>query len=423
MAYLYGFFNDTVYRMSTKKNVEQKVIEPFKSGTYIREDVSTRSITNCVKINTMDFYKEEANEMLYSKLIEFVKKSKVKGIDTLFYSLTIGLDYQITDNTGAVIDGGVRYIQTDAEEVNILLDPDPMTNALPYRKAEYLKKKFAISRINGSRYGVMDSMPKGIVFGINAIVVYANLTDAGSEYYIRNLGPSAQDTTFCYGSGTINSIKNHSIVLLDTSRLGIEIPRERLTYVPDTIYVSVEALLNQFCSVSDDSELWEVVENNGGQESNAPSEFDFPTGPNGSVFDPVVNRPPCHGNYPVPPMRPPHGNGWNPAPPCHPPVAPPPMKPLEPSKPIRPILPNDKWDPEDTIVPKPDLNQDHGDFNELEWCFCLPTDPSVKFLVVADDISDSDFDATSMVKISDVLPYVTDIKVGDHVKQMDALYY
>ena len=198
MSNLYGFFGDAVYRMSTKTNVSPKVIDVFSSTTYIKENTADRSITNCVRINTMDFFKDETNETLYAKLLDFLKKSKVTGINTLYYSLKIGLDYQICDMNGSVIDGGIRYIQTDADEVNVLLDPDPITYALPYRRAEYVNKKFAISRITGSTYGVMDAIPKGVTFKINAVLIYANLTDTGSQYYIQNLGPSAQDTTFAY---------------------------------------------------------------------------------------------------------------------------------------------------------------------------------------------------------------------------------
>lgn len=426
MAHLYGFFNNKVYRMSTKKNVAPKVVEPFQSTTYLREDSVNRSITNVIKVNSMDYFAEESNDALYNKLIGFIKASKISGIETLFYQFKIGLDYQICDHNGTIIDAGVRYIQTDADEVAVLLDPDPMTNALPYRKAEYVNEKFAISKFSPVSYGVMDRRPKGVTFRINTITILANLTDMGSEYYIQNLGPSAQDTTFCYGSGTINSITNHSIVLFDTASMGITIPAHKLNYVPETIYVSVEALLNQFCAVFDDTEIWEIIETYGGEMSQAPSDFDIPDFPE-SPFDPVVDRKPCPGNYPMPPHmphrpghKPPHKPG-HPGRPCPPP---PPPRPLEPSKPPKPIIPGENWDPEGSIVPKPDYNQDHGDLNEGEWCLASEYDPEhEKFIVVSDDMSESEFDATTMVRLEDVLPFITDVQVGDYVKKSDVLYW
>lgn len=415
MSNLYGFFGDSVYRMSRKANTETKVVDVFKSSTYIKENTADRSITTCVKLNTMDFYKEESNEQLYANLINFITKSKLTGINTLYYSLKIALNYQITDHVGAILDGGIRYIQVDADEVNILLNPDPLTNSLPYRKAEYLRKKFAISRINGARYGVMDMQPKFVDFKINGINIYANFTDIGSAYYIQNLGPSAQDTTFAYGSGTVNSIVAHSVVLFDTAMYGIDIPGQRLAYMPNTIFVDVETLLNNFCYVADDTEIWRIIEMNGGTgSSNAPSIFDNNCG-NNSPFDPVVNRKPCPGNRPMPPVNP------HPHRPPHPDPGPGPIIPCPPS--IKPIVPGEGFDPEGSITPKPDYNQDHGDIN-CEWCMATPyDDPAIKFLVVDDSVDDSQFDATTMVKFSDVLPYVSDIKVGDYVKQSLVMYY
>lgn len=429
MSNLYGFFGDAVYRMSTKTNVSPKVIDVFSSTTYIKENTADRSITNCVRINTMDFFKDETNETLYAKLLDFLKKSKVTGINTLYYSLKIGLDYQICDMNGSVIDGGIRYIQTDADEVNVLLDPDPITYALPYRRAEYVNKKFAISRITGSTYGVMDAIPKGVTFKINAVLIYANLTDTGSQYYIQNLGPSAQDTTFAYGSGTINSINFHSVVLFDSTRFGITFPVQRLNYMPNTIYVDVEALLNQFCYISDDSALWEIVEANGGMESDAPSEFfDNSMCPGGSPFEPVVDRKPCHGNYPMPPCKPrppkppkPPVNGGGSL--CPPPSILPPSSGGSGNGPT-PIVPGGGWNPDDTIVPEPDYNQDHGDVNIEEWCIAPDyIADNLKFTVVADDIDDSEFDATCMVKISEVSPYISDVQIGDKVRKMTVMYY
>jgi len=416
MYNLYGFFGENIYRMSRKTNVETKVVEPFKSSTYVRENTVDRSITTCVKLNTMDLYKEEPNEAIYEKLLDFIKKSKLTGINTLYYSLKIALNYQITDPNGGIIDGGIRYVQVDADEVNLLLDPDPLTNTLSYRRAEYLRKKFAISRICGAKYGVMDTTPKYVDFTINGITIYANFTDMGSAYYIQNLGPSAQDTTFAYGSGTVNSIIAHSVVLFDTADFGITIPSQRLACVPNTIYVDVETILNNFCYVADDTEIWRIIEMNGGATSNAPSDFNVPAG-GLSPFDPVINRPPCPGNRPMPPVHPGHRPGVKP--PCHPncPI------PIIPKPPVAPIVPSPGVDTEGTIVPDPDYNQDHGDMNE-EWCHAaVYDDPSIKFLVVADETADTEFDATSMVKISDVLPYVTDVKIGDYVKKNLVMYY
>ena len=466
MSNLYGFFGDKVYRMSTKTKVVPKVIDVFNSSTYVKEDTANRSITSCIKINTMDFYKEESNDALYAKLVEFLRRNCVTGINTLYFSFKIALDYQITDLNGVILDAGIRYIETDAEEVNILLNPDPITHALPYRKAEYVKKKFAITRISGNGYGVMDAPPRGLYFKINAVTIYANLTDSGSEYYVRSLGPSAQNTTFAYNSGTVNSITNHSVVILDTRMYGINIPVQKLNYVPNTIYVSVEALINQFCAVADDSEIWEIVMNNGGMESDAPSIFEgYGCGCGGSsLFDPVINRPPCPGNYPMPPIRP----GYKPG------------KPLPPQGggngcdcgcgdgPVRPIRPGDDWDPNKPILPDTDgggcpcpkpptgdgegdgtgTNPPGGNGNEnpddgtggttpnpptgddentdlnYEWVICPDYDTTSERFIVVDDITpDSAFDATIMVKYSDVQPFVTDVRIGDYVKKEWCLYY
>jgi len=418
MSNLFGFFGKNVYRMSTKTNVKPKAIDVFTSSNFVKENIVDKTITTCIKINTMDFYKEESNEAIYSQLIDFLKYSKTTSIDTLYYSMKIALDYQIMDDSGSIIDGGIRYIQVDADEVNVLLDPNPVSAELSYRRAEYLKKKFTISRINGSSYGIMENMPKHIDFKINGITIYANLTDMGSQYYIQNLGPASQDKTFCYGSGTIDSIQSHSVVLFDSRLYGIVFPSQMIDYMPNAINISVEALINQFCYVYDDSEIWSIVESNGGNESDAPSKFVDPSQPGRSPFDPVVVRKPCPGNYPMPPVHPPCHCKPSPFPPHHRPGD------NNNSGVQTPINPGDNWNPEDTVVPSPDYNQDHGDVNLEEWCFASEyDDPSIKFVVVDDSISDEDFDATSMVKYSDVLPYISDINIGDYVKKSLVMYY
>ena len=271
----------------------------------------------------------------------------------------------------------------------------------------------------------MDVGPRGIMFKINAILIYGNLTDAKSSYYIQNLGPSAQDTTFRYGSGTIKSIQDHSVVLFDSRNYGISFPGQRFKRVPNSIHVQVKALLNQFCYVADDTEINSILAANVGAQGGIitpPGVEDG--GCDCSPFDPIINRPPCPGNYPFPPSQP----GGS--------VAPPPHKPGM----GMPIRPGDGWNPDSGFIPgdkpseNPDENPDDGNNGgtttpeedsdlKYEWCVAGPTTVGEDlFTVVADDISDEEFDATCMVKISEVTPYVSDIKIGDTVFKSLVLY-
>lgn len=415
MSKLYGFFTDNIYRMSVKSNGPIRPIDAFSSNISSLEDRMNRSMTTSVRINTMDFYKEETNEELYMKLLDFIMRSNLTGIDTLYYSFKIALDYEVTDENYCMIDGGVRYVQVDAADVYVLLNQNPETFALPYRRAQRVAKKFVISRFGNANYGIMDRRPRSIRFKINSIKVYANLTDNKSQYYIQNLGPAAEDRTYGYGSATVSSITNHSVLLFDSTMFGIKFTESKIGYMPNTICVDVDLLMNQFCQVADDSDIQNLLRENAGNtgSGNDGGNSSGNGGCSCSPFDPIVNRPPCHGNYPMPPARP---GCRPPVPPCPPSIGPG-------GSGSTPITPGDGWDPDGTIVPKPDTNQDPGDLTE-EWCTADPyDDPAIKFLVVADDISDDEYDATTMVRLSDVLPYITDAEIGWYVKKSLVLYH
>lgn len=431
MPNLYGIFGETPYRIHSDACAVPKLIDTFKSNTFVQENTVEGSITTCIDLNTMDFYKEEPNEEIYKKFLDYLKTTGITGIDCLYNEFKIGLDYQITDSKGGIVDAGIRYIQTKANEVNVLLQPDETTHALPYRKGTYVNKKFTITRIDRGTYGVMDVGPRGIMFKINAILIYGNLTDAKSSYYIQNLGPSAQDTTFRYGSGTIKSIQDHSVVLFDSRNYGISFPGQRFKRVPNSIQVQVKALLNQFCYVADDTEINSILSANNGALGGiiTPPENGNDFGCDCSPFDPIINRPHCPGNYPFPPSQP----GGSVTPPPHKPGMGMPIRPGEGWNPDSGFIPGEK--PNETPDEKPDEKPDDGNNGgtttppeedsdlKYEWCLAGPTTIGEDlFTVVEDDISDEEFDATSMVKISEVIPYVSDIKAGDVVFKSLVLY-
>ena len=110
-----------------------------------------------------------------------------------------------------------------------------------------------------------------------------------------------------------------------------------------------------------------------------------------------------------------------------------------------PIRPGEGWNPDSGFIPgekpnetpdeNPDEKPDDGNNGgtttppeedsdlKYEWCLAGPTTIGEDlFTVVEDDISDEEFDATSMVKISEVIPYVSDIKAGDVVFKSLVLY-
>lgn len=423
MLTLYGFFGNKVYRLRRQPETKTRMLTSFPSSTYIQEKTCQKSVVACVKINTMDFYKEESNQTLYQKLIEFIKESKTTGIDTLYNSFKIALDYTITKNPGNALadtSGGMRYIQMNAEEANVLLNMDVSTNELPYRIAGYLQRQFVIDKITNTTYGVMDPKPSAVDFKINNIQVLANLADATSDYYLQNLSPSCQDTTFGRSSGTVKNIEEHSVVLFDASSFNMEFPLQRIPYLPETICVDVEILLNQYCAVFNDSAIWQAISENTGLDGSVEGDLHHHHH-HGSCFDPVVNRKPCHGNYPFPPAHP-HKPG------IHYDVTPPTSnhnhKPCLP--PHHQLRPGEGWNSDQSIVPTPvpGSDQEPGSLNEDEWCIANEYDAKgEKFLVVIDQTPDDKFDSTCMVRYSDVKKYVADVKIGQYVKKEAVLYY
>ncbi|MDE6492921.1 MAG: hypothetical protein K2L37_07215, partial [Lactobacillus sp.] len=415
-------FGNKVYRLIRQPETKTRMLASFPSSTYMQEKTCEKSVVACIRINTMDFYKEESNQVLYEKLVEFIKESKTTGIDTLHPSFKIALDYTITknpENTLSDTSGGIRYIQLDAEEANVLLNMDVTTNELPYRIASYLHKQFVIDKLTNCTYGVMDPKPKCVDFKINNIQVLASLADASSKYYLQDLGPSHQNTTFGRKSGIVETIEMNSIVLFDAASFHMEFPTQRIPYLPETICVDVEMLLNQYCAVYNDAMIWKLISENAVVDGSVKDDIHHHHHHHGSYFDPVVNRKPCHGNYPFPPSRPRKpGIHCDVLPPTHH------SKPCFP--PHKPLRPGDEWDNDQSIVPtpSPDSDQEPGSLNENEWCIADETTTNgEKFLVVVDQTPDDQFDSTEMVRYSDVKKYVADVVVGDYVTRQTVLYY
>lgn len=408
MSKLYGIFDKTLYRMSTKVNKKPRCVDAFKSSTLVVETPTDKSITTMVHINSMDFYKEEANEVLYEKILNFIDKSNVTGINTLFYGYKIELNYNIYDDQGNLLDGGIRYIQANAEDVFVLLNMDPLTFALPYRRAMCVEKKFVINKIGSSTYGVMDERPDKILFKINSIRILANFVNSGMTQDVITLGESVQDMTFAYNSSTVVDINKNTVVLFDTQG-KVTFPTQQINYLPNTIYVDFVGLLNNFCDVANDAEIWKRVEANSGVTT-VVTKCECAEC---SDFVPVVNRPPCHGNYPMPPLKKE----------CKCDETCKVCNPTTDEVAETPLVPDTDWDQETDVVPEPDYNQDHGDINEDEWCLAESYEEGDEiYTVVADDTSDEEFDATTMVKYSEVQPFITDVTIGAKVKKELVMY-
>lgn len=429
MSKLYGFFSGNLYKMGVKTATKPVLVDPFTSSTFVTEDRGCKRFTEMIQINTMDFFAEESNEYLHDMILSFARLGKLTSISTLFYGIKISLDYSILAENGTLLEGGIRYIQADMDDVLI---PMPLTedNHMNYRHGKRVVKGITFDRLLGSNYGIMQEAPSKVIFQINNVKVLGNCTDSGSSQYIINLGKSAQCQTFPYYSKTVSSMEQGSVVLLDSEKIGITFQPMYLNYIPQAITVQFEILLNLCCELYDDTDLWKIIAENGGSgTTTAPSDFDVPNMSFNSPFDPVVNRPRHPGNHPMPmppfiPDKKPLGNcGCNKKPPLIPgmpghcpggaPITPP-----------NPITPNPDWNPDGTVVPPAPTHQNPHDFNEKEWCMSDPyDDPSILFTVVSDDIANKDYDATCMVKYSEVCPYVSDTKIGDKVKKCDVCYY
>lgn len=422
MYKLYGCMNDTIYRMASVKDSKVQLIEAFSSKSYSRENTGNKSYSTNIKINTGDFVNKVTNEQMYLEMADYIKKMKLTSIDTLYPTFKVALEYSFTDIEGNIIDAGVIMNNMNTTEVVYLLDIDNATNALGYRRAKLLEQRIPITRsITQGKYGLMSEVPSTYIFTIHSIKIFGNVTNEESDYYIQNLNSSIIDKTMKPTSGTYQSVLNHNVELLNTEKMNIKFNSEEISFRPNVIFVNMSILMDMFCAVADDGYIWSLIEENGG--SITTDQYEYP-----GYYRPIVNRPPrphrpCpHRPCPPPPQYPPY--------PPYPPVGtcPPPPRPPRPPKPPKPIKPSnpeslvpDDMKP-DNIIPAPDYNQDHGDYNQGEWCRAYDYDTD-KFLVVDDSITDEEFDEFTMAKYSDVLPYVSDILVGEYVKRVDSLYY
>lgn len=414
MYKLYGCMNDTIYRMASVKDSKVQLIEAFSSKSYSRENTGDKSYSTNIKINTGDFVNKVTNEQMYLEMADYIKKMKLTSIDTLYPTFKVALEYSFTDIEGNIIDAGVIMNNMNTTEVVYLLDIDNATNALGYRRAKLLEQRIPITRsITQGKYGLMSEVPSTYIFTIHSIKIFGNVTNEESDYYIQNLNSSIIDKTMKPTSGTYQSVLNHNVELLNTEKMNIKFNSEEISFRPNVIFVNMSILMDMFCAVADDGYIWSLIEENGG--SITTDQYEYP-----GYYRPIVNRPPRpHRPCPPPPQYPPY--------PPYPPVGtcPPPPRPPKPPKPIKPSNPDslvpDDMKP-DNIIPAPDYNQDHGDYNQGEWCRAYDYDTD-KFLVVDDSITDEEFDEFTMAKYSDVLPYVSDILVGEYVKRVDSLYY
>lgn len=427
MSTVYGIISNTLYRMAIKDKVSVLPVENFKSTVYNRENAPDRNFSSVIKFNTGDFFAEQSNDEVYKDIIEFITLNQITDIETIFTEFKTAVDYVLSDNLGNVISEGITMVPAKSRDVHVThaLTED---NKLNSRRAKLIENKITISQMIPPRYGIMEETPSGYIFKIKGIKVYGNLTDATKDQYIRHLNPSMINTTFSYSSGTYKGIQKCHVPVFDSRAYQVEFDAQELSYRPATIMVDFTLLMDTFCNVFDDSEIWRIIEQNGGTTTTDP--YIYPDDP----FKPVVDQRPCphnghhhgdhHGPHPYIDGPVPFGPcGPRPpvVPPCHRPPCPPP--PHHPHPPVPPCPPP----PKPPVVPHPNEHPHHGHMHEDEWCRADEADLSSKeaevYLVVADTISDEEYDATCMIKIMYVLPYVTDIAVGDYAKKELVLYY
>ena len=437
MSVVYGVIDRTLYRMSTIEKIKPTPMENFASGIYNKENTYNKRFETKIKFNTGEFFKQQSNDEIYDDIINYLKSSDVSYIDTVYTEFKIGVDYTLTDTNGEVISEGIVMAPASSKDVYITY-PITDDNKLHAKRAKLIDGKVTLSRFIPAKYGIMDgSVNVGYTFMINGIVVLGNLTDKTKDQYIRHLNPSIMDTTFSHNSGTFKGIQKSHIPVFDSRCMMQEdFKPVQFNYKPNEIVIDFSLLMDCFCEVKDDTEIWRLVEGNGGCHSTDPYEFPF----NRDPFRPVTDG--CHcphngtshgdnnGDYPyLDGMKPfgPHDG-------CKPGLFPPkpdcdcrPKPPCPPPKPPKPPCPppDDGCHCHPPVVPPINACPPHGKYNK-EWCRTTKEATNIpdseKFIVVPDEISDEKFDGTTMVKYSKVRPFITDITIGEYVYQGDALY-
>ena len=435
MSTVYGILGKNLYRMAMVNKEQVLPIENFRSSIYNHENTHDKHFTSVVKFNTGEFFQKQSNDSLYRSILEYIQISEIKSIETLYTEFKVGVDYTLTDSLGNVIAEGISVVPAQSRDVYITY-PITDRNELPAKRAKLLESKINLSRFIPAKYGIMDgSVVTNYTFKINSISVFGNLTDKTKDQYIRHLNPSIINTTFSHESGTYRGIRKSHILIFDSSMVCQEFNPVTFMYKPNTITVDFSLLLDAFCEVYDDSEIWRLIERNGGKTSSDPYIYDEPVDPFRPVTDPNHSCPHNgashghnHGHEPYTDGMIPFGPkpGFKPGPimddmcGCHRPVHPP-VHPCPP--PMPPHCPGDCPPP---VIPPVNEHPHHGHFHKGEWCLTTKDDPNVppneKFVVVADDISEEDFDAFTMVKYRHVKPFISDVQVGDYVYKQDTLY-
>lgn len=370
MKSIYTMINNTLYRIRQDASVPYQLSTlPAGCTAALSMDTSAKEVTEIIKINTLKRSSIKSNGQLVQEMLDKLKEDKITEIDTIQNNFKIYIDYSVYCE-GRLIDHSAVIRSAIPHDKGIFLGVS-RENELLYRRVKYFEHDIEFAVKNPLPFGITHTRRQNYEIKVNAVCLFEDIH--GNDNY----HPSHECVPLQIPSASIDTTVSDMLMVYSSENDDVDISPIQLAYIPRKMCFKIQIQLADYYEVYSKATVDAIL------LENIKNKYDH--------IDPTVPDKPDNPDKPDVPDKPDN-----------------PDKPDEPDKPDTPITPSDNPKPADGDF-DPD---DNGWFDFYERC--TSTSPG-RLLVVEDAIPAASYSSKTMIRKSNVIKDIPDIKVGEYV--------
>ena len=389
MRGFYGLFNDELFELRDSTNITETV-DFFESSTSSVINLQQKEFEAQIRLTNMDF-NCDSNKEFFEKISDKIKTELIQEITTLAPKYKISVDYTLVDEKkDCIVDEGIatKTIEPKNAYLPLGLTDD---NEFVYRVVKNFMATIEFSYRSATPYGISRRESNQFTLYIN------NVKISQAKSYATSIIPEDSHSCNCViekrrgARGILR--KDYFVTIYDTDSEQLEFKPMKFTFKPRRVSIKLQVVLNDYLMTASREDINSLLEDN------------IPDSENPGIIEGddesyIPIEPPIDSELPSDSDSTDDGTDNNEDTNIDPP----------------PTDVDDETSTDDNVDDSTGNSSTGNDepISQSSYQRCTELDEGA-LQVVADDTADDAFDASTMIKVVDVIGSIPDISIGDYV--------
>ena len=239
MKALYTIAYDKLYRVDQDFRIPRNVVRYMENNLTMDVDTHTKNANVNIWLNSFNKKHAKTNEDLVEIIKDKIRDKKITQIDPLqnFYKMTI--EYSLFSKDGEEIEHSISVYPLKAVDAIVPLGVTKR-NELPFRVVKTFNKTVDFRFRDGLPFGIMNEKGFEYVFKVHDIRIVQDTNKIDERH------PSFEERPFVYGSHTIRSFLEHTILVYSSRAKGVDFASFEIPFIPRIMHLNMEILLDNF---------------------------------------------------------------------------------------------------------------------------------------------------------------------------------